>query len=443
MSKTTWIGSFAVAAAVSSVFSRPVFAQNEPTTAELKAEIQALQQQVNQIEARQAAAPQIDVTKAQVSSDAVKQSTLAAPGSVLFGYDNGFKISSSDGKFVVKPGVLMQFRNVTNYRTSDPSDVDNGFELRRLRLRFDGNAFSKDFRYSFVLDNNRNTGATTLLDAWGQYNFLPEWGIKFGQFRNSWVHEGDVSDNKQLADERGLIDGVLAGTTTDREQGVALTYGTPQESNPIQGEFAITDGDNSKNTDFRDDDTVTTNRVNGNFGASGRLSYKWEGDWNDYYEFTARYAKKELFVTGVGADFSENGDVNIIRTTADAQYDNPNGFGAYVAVNYNNTSGDTVGGDDYGFQGQASYTLSPAWEIFGRYEYVHLQDFANGEDNYHEITAGVNYYFGPDGAWGNALKFTVDLNYLPNGSPGNVTSLGYLAGTDSEFVLRAQMQLQL
>ena len=434
---TNWAASAMIAAAASSALAQ------DASVADLKSQIDSLQKQVNQIEARQAAAPQVEATKAQVSADALKQSTLVAPGAVQFSYDNGFKLSSADGKFVLKPGVLLQFRNITNYRTSDPSDTQNGFELRRVRIRFDGNAFTKDFRYSLVLDSARNTGSTTILDAWGQYNFLPEWGVKFGQFRNSWSHEGDVSDNKQLADERGLIDYTLAGSVTDRVQGVALTYGTPKEENPIQGELAFTDGDSSKNTDFRDADPATTGRVNGNFGASGRFSYKWFGNWNDYYQFSSRFTKKELFVTGVGADFSENGSTNVIRTTVDAQYNNPNGLSAYVAANYNDTSGDAVGNNAYGLQGQVGYVLAPEWEVFGRYEYVHLDAFANGEDNYHEITGGVNYFFGPEGAWGNALKMTVDVTYLPNGSPGSITGLGYLAGTADQFVLRAQLQLQL
>jgi hypothetical protein len=71
------------------------------------------------------------------------------------------------------------------------------------------------------------------------------------------------------------------------------------------------------------------------------------------------------------------------------------------------------------------------------------EDFVTGEDTIHEFTAGVNYYLGWDGAFGHRAKITVDVVYLPNGSPNDQTGLGVLAGTEDQFVLRGQFQLQI
>ena len=68
------------------------------------------------------------------------------------------------------------------------------------------------------------------------------------------------------------------------------------------------------------------------------------------------------------------------------------------------------------------------------------------EDNFSEITFGVNYYMQK-----HAAKFTADFCYLPDGAPptsviGNsLTGIGY-QGTgdgDDEFAFRVQFQLLL
>jgi hypothetical protein len=43
----------------------------------------------------------------------------------------------------------------------------------------------------------------------------------------------------------------------------------------------------------------------------------------------------------------------------------------------------------------------------------------------------------------HAVKFTVDLNYLPNGSPASLPGLGILDSEDDQVVLRFQAQLVL
>ena len=442
MRKSIWTTAIATAA-VAALGGSAMAQDQQPSTAELKAQIDALQRQINQIQAREAAAPENQATAAAVQQDAAAKSQVIAP--VYGGWNNGFKLQTQDGKFSVQPGFLFQFRNITNYR-GDEGDLQNGFEFRRLRFVLQGNMFSKDLKYFLQLDNNRNTGSTSLLDAYAVYSIDGgPWGIKFGQFRNSWVHEGDVGDAKQLADERSLIDYTLGGTITDRVQGVALRYDAKSDADPFGGELAFSDGDNSKNTDFRDNDFVTTNRVNGNFGASGRFNYKIFGHWADYTQFSARGIKEDLLVAGAGVDFNEAGDTNITRLTTDLQWANTQGFSAYGELNYNNTSGSTSS-DDYGALGQVGWVLDPSapqYELFARYAYVHLDEAVAGGNNFHEIAVGVNYFFGPNGSWGNNVRLTVDLNYLPSGSPGNITGLGYLSSSGNEVVLRTQLQLAL
>ena len=93
--------------------------------------------------------------------------------------------------------------------------------------------------YSVVFDSNRNGGDVTLLDAWAQYQFNPTWAIRGGQFRNSWYHEGDVSDSHQLTVERSLIDAFQGGSETDRVQGIEAIYGGGKMPLRIAGAFPL------------------------------------------------------------------------------------------------------------------------------------------------------------------------------------------------------------
>ena len=418
-------------------------ASSDSDTAALKAQIEALQTQLNRIEKKQQQQDETTATTAAVAADAAKQTQLFQTQPFTAGYNNGFKIQSADGNFVLQPGLIAQFRNVTNYNHAQDDQVENGFEFRRLRPRIDGVAFTKDLSYSVVLDTGRNVGTITLLDAWMSYHFTKEWGVKFGQFRNSYVHEGDVADTRQLAVERSIVDAVLAGGVTDRVQGVEGSYSSSDI--PVQYIAAFHDGDNSKNTDFRDSDgqtdAATTNRPDEDFGLSGRVQYKFFGQWDSYKDFTAKGDKEDLLVAGGGVDYSQNGDVNVVRLVADAQYEMTTGLSAFGQVVY--VYDGTDDSSDIGLGGQVGYLINPKVEVFGRYHYLHDEQSPNDEENFHEITAGANYYFGPDGAWDYNVKFTLDLNYLPSGSPGNLTGVDYLNADDSELVLRAQFQLVL
>lgn len=433
--QSAWILSAAVSATLASVG----LAQDSVDTNALKAQIDALQKQVQKIEAQQATAAEQQATTAALAADAAKQSQFLQTAPFTAGYNKGFKIQSTDGNFVLQPGAQIQFRNVTNYNSVD-DDVENGFEFRRLRLRLDGNAFSKDLKYGIQLDNARNGGTTSLLDAWVSYKFNKDYGVKAGQFRNSWVHEGDVSSSRQLAVDRSLVDVALAGSNTDRVQGVELFY--VNNDQPLQAFASFHDGENSKNTDFRDSDgDAVGSRIDANFGASGRVQYKFFGNWDDYRDFTAKNAKEDLLVAAVGVNYSQSGDNDVTRAVADVQYENVSGLSAFGQGVYTYNGVDES--SNFGVSGQVGYLINPKVELFGRYAFIDLDTEINDQDTFHEITLGANYYFGPDGAWLHQTKFTLDLNYLPTGSPGNQTGLGYLAGDEDQVVLRAQFQLLL
>ncbi|MGB7159217.1 MAG: porin [Tepidisphaeraceae bacterium] len=429
--------SAAALAATISVSSVASAQQQEPTREELQKQLAELQQRISKLESNQAAQSAAQ-TKDAVLTDAQKRSKLGGGAPITAGYDKGFFIKSEDGNFSLKPALQWQFRYVSNFGedADGDDDVESGFENRRARFRFDGNAFSPDFTYSFVFDTNRSGGAVSLLDAWAAYKFKPQWSVKFGQFKESWSHEKDVSFTQQLAVERSLLDAVLGGNQTDRVQGFSLIYGGGKEDE-VRAEVALHDGANSKNTTF--EDTAT-----GDWGVGGRVEYKLGGDWANYKDFTAKGTKEQLFVVGGGADFTQAGDTDILRATVDAQWENADGLGLYAALLGNQTESGADDAFDWGALAQAGYLLNKKVEVFGRYDILKLDDVAAGdEDTFNEFTIGANYFLGPDGAYLHRAKFTVDVVYLPDGAPSNQTGLGVFGSDEDQFVLRGQFQLQI
>ena len=83
-------------------------------------------------------------------------------------------------------------------------------------------------------------------------------------------------------------------------------------------------------------------------------------------------------------------------------------------------------------------TLDVRFAVRGPEPVSGLAVVAIDEDTFNELTAGVNYYMS-----GHAAKLTVDVTYLPDGSPTNETGIGFLdPDADSDqFVLRGQFQL--
>lgn len=432
---------------------------------------QVQQQRIDQLEAKVAAleaertqdARDVARTIDSVLRDAERRSQLlATSGDSAAGYDNGFYIRT--GEFSLRPTLLFQFRNITDFRrdaaSSGDDEIENGFEVRRMQFIMQGNAFSKDLNYRFQWATDRNSGTLVLEDAYVAYMFADEWGLRVGQWKDRVSHEKIMTDSRIVTVERSLLDATLAGGYFDRVQGVNLIYGGGTDNKrPWNIEAGISDGANSKNTDFTghfpnsppavgDVGAPSTHAFD--FGIAGRTEYKFSGDWKNYSDFTAKGTKDNLLVVGAGGDWSQGGDGNSLVGTVDAQFETASGIGVYGAlvVRHRDDQLTPTGEDatDWGALIQASYLLSPSWEVFGRWDGIWYDNSiasAGGEDFFHEWTAGVNYYLGKDGSFGHRAKITIDVNWLPNGAPGAFTGQGYIgdSGGENEIAIRGQFQL--
>jgi hypothetical protein len=460
----------------------PAAAPATGSTQEVSSEIQALRARLDQLERQQAEAHRVQAekeTRDAVVKDADRRS-MVIDSSFTGGYEeNRFVVRSADGNFVFRPWMHLQFRNITLDRQDfkaggDRDQIDNGFEVRRLKLGFDGNLFSPDFTYFFNWATNRAAGTNNVTDAtgtkigtvsnsaggnlvleeaWVKYHFAnTPWYVKAGQLKDPLMHDQIVSSRYQQSAERSLTADVFAN-------GDAFTHGVTAIYDPkgwVRVEAGITDGMRSANTNFQDFP------ANGfDYGAAARAEFKLMGRWQDYGQIGAVGVTEPLLVIGVGGDYSERGHSNQTVGVVDLHYADQNGFNLYAAAvdrytshnlgfptpTLSGASFQTPGPDDadqstneYAFLIQGGYLMANHWEPFARYEYFHVAGTPAGSQNYfQDVTVGVNYYF-----VGHRAKLTAEVQYLPDGIPFDDSGNGLLnSGGKPEISGVVQFQLLL
>jgi hypothetical protein len=476
-------------------------ATTDSSVQQLQQQVNALQAEVNNLKAQQQPAeanePQ---TMQQIIADSDNHSKLLdSSGSFVGGWDPvnyRFFIASDDGNYLLEPGFWTQFRYAASY-TTKPDNWDDGFEVRRLKFYFTGNAISKDLTYRIQLENTDAPSSTAIGGlmyieyAWAQLIFAHhvlggDLGVQAGLIKNPVFHEEQaVSDNSILMADRSLADNLVGGNGLlgPFVQGVNLEY--TGNSNPLHTQLLFTGGDGSGDTNYTDVTAAapvvvgTPQTVNDQkFGGAIRGDYKFFGDWADNTDFTGKNSGKHDFLAaGAGLDFSQgdtavtsvssltagtpptvktatvhNGN-NTLRWDVDATYLMAGRFivyGAFVGdyVDYRGTVSTPRHRLDEGEQIQLGYFLCPALQLTARYSISETDPSftATGfsQSTYNEIGVGFNYFLGNDGSAGNHAKFVFNVDYLPNGTPA-VTGLDYQseASSHGETVFVSQFQLWL
>lgn len=432
---------------------------DEPTAQELLEEIQKLQAQVQKLQAEEAARqggqtpPAQPDASARVLADAQRRAAASPlslmaddPPPFLAGHDGSkYKLASADGNFELVPNIQIQIRNVTSFNNEggdDFSDIENGWEIRRLKLGAKGHAFTKALKYDirFAFKSAGGEGGIAVLEN-AFIDYVPEemfgvdnLGVRAGQFKDLTFIEESVSSSKQTAVDRSLVNESIGGGNTDFIQGA----GPMLKGEKWQGILLYTDGANSDNTPWND--------VTWDYGFAARFDLVFMGDKDSVMEdFTALDTEENSARVGAGFHYSAVGDSRTLHHGVDAQFESDGGLGILGA--YYGRLMEVDGGSetfDVGGLVQVSQLIGDdGWEAFVRYDFIMFEDELvlgpGAEDFFHEFTAGVNKYCN-----GHKSKFTFDVVYLPNGNPGSNTGIG-LRPSDGEFgdqvALRAQYQL--
>jgi hypothetical protein len=437
------------------LFCETFGAMGQPSVEDLQRQVQELADEVARLRAEREREIVSRVYEDGAVADAVlrdverRENLLSDSGTLAAGHDEGGFFIRSGEAWVLRPGLQFQFRGVLNDRQGSGDDRggwDSGFEIRRLRLTFEGNAFSKDFSYKFQWSTRTTDGQPRLTDAWVEYAMSELWSLRLGQFKDPVHHEELLTSRNLLAAERSLVNEAIGGGINGRTQGVSLGYGNGSPASPVNLDIAIHDGAGQANTGFE--------KGPFDFGVSARAEWKFLGSsWAPYRDFSARNNKSDLGVMGAAISWSQGGDSDLITATADVQWENTRGLGLYGAVLLPQVNGPPDFGlpqdSTWGALLQTAYVLNNAWEVFGRGDLVAFPEPVEGpggaEDLFWELTVGVNHFLGRDGSAGHRAKITFDVSYLPQGVPADLVSPSTLGATgqagDEQWIVRLQFQL--
>jgi hypothetical protein len=419
---------------------------------------------------------EVRATVSEMLADAETRSSLLQGGGMA-GYDKGFIIGSADGNWKMKVNGLIQFRYIANIRDEDNIDTEdddfsNGFQLRKARVVFSGNAINPNLTYVIAMETNNNqqgtgdtidpdgtpdngdefqvnqgSGGWIANDVYFMYALDGGWSIRGGQYKVGYLKEELLSEKDTLAMERGIMNNLF---NQGRSQGIGFV----NESADWRWALDFSDGLNSANTEFTDPSEAE-------YCFTGRGTWKWAGDWTTLNDYTSRPNDPSAGAVGFagtwqhGNEPTANNDSDYWGLTADVQWEGNgwNVFGAVVYTNLNQAVGSAV--NHMGATLQGGYRWNETSEVYAKIDYIVLDDDDAGVDTDIDedigfITFGYNHYFA-----GNAAKLTVDCIFSLN-ETGNLTTADFgaangasigasngLIGSDDsgEFALRAQFQL--
>ena len=446
-----------------------VNAEAPATDASLKAEMTQLKTRLNELEGKKSQqwldAQRTEEVKAlvrEVLADADTRASLQKDG-LSAGYQDKFFLASQDGTFRLNIGGQIQVRYIYNHRNdagdngaggrTTQDDYEAGFSIRRTKLFLDGHIGNPKLIYRIQIAADRNTTNLGVEVASIGYKVTDELTVTAGRFKDQFLRESIIQDQKQLAVERSTVDNIFGNNYVEGIQAVWA----PVE--PLKITAAFTDGVRSGDVggpnDFQNDAT--------NYAATVRADWKVLGDWKQVEDFSSWSDGKTALLLGAAATYQEGetGDAQTstiyddrLKATVDGLF-KTGGFSFYNAfvIEEARVNNGAVGGananvtrENFGAVVQAGYFVIPdKFEPFARYEWLNIDSDAGSPGAVNIFTFGANYYLKK-----HAAKFTLDVVWAPEGLTsastfgGNTSGSGQLNDSpvnEDQVAIRAQFQL--
>ncbi|MBM4110546.1 MAG: hypothetical protein FJ254_04190 [Phycisphaerae bacterium] len=385
--------------------------------AELRAQLAAVQAQAGNNTLTEERAAEIKSIVRDTLADADTRTSLQGGGSTV-GFDNGFFMSSADGNFKLKLGVLAQARFVWEFDTTETM----GFENRRTQLAFGGNMFDPSWTYNAVINYAPYTtpygeaSGFSVADASVSKALDGGLSITGGQFRTPFTRATLVGDGKQLMADYSPTD---YNFSAGYQQGVLAGYSADQ----FRAMFSIGNGIGNMNGTWGND---TTNATNLNFSVRGE--FKMAGSWSQFAKETSFRGEEFGLLFGVGwldtdgngsGNYGSVGNNNALTMDATAFFGGANVSAAYTYANASTNAGD----DSYGFSVQGGVFLTDSIEAWGGWNYID-GDVAFEAGNW--IQFGANVYFAKNGC-----KWTTQINVPINDATNSAYYFGGAWGLNS------------
>ena len=429
---------------------------------------------------------------------------LGAP--LVAGYSDahGFHLRTADDTFALHIQGMVQTRWIFNRSTSGQqytntqAVVDNftgsdsplgpengwGFQIRRAKVTFRGHVVDPSWRFK-LQTNFRSNGSAVFQDAYIIKELQDGFSIRVGQFKEAWLREEMISDRRQLAVERSVINGFFG---QGRSVGLEGRYRTDT--------FDVTLGaTNGMRTTLESAPTVTSfSDAPTDWSLFGRLQCIIAGTWNDFRTLNASIesiTSVMIGIAGMSQTYGENSntetlygyDPNLIflgtslRTldgsmvsglTADVSVKHRD-LTFFAALAWQQISTKTQGSgpfvvgrvpfevprfNPWGFVVQAGWAATKEVELFARYSYLDADmddlaappalalPLAYGSSVSSVLTVGVNWFLS------DKVKVTVDTGLNLESSFAGISEsrlrgAGWVPTSSSDqWNLRAQLQLQ-
>jgi len=392
----------------------------------LASEVQTLRAEDGEAWLTEERASEIRSIVSDVLADSATRSSLQGAG-MTGGWDDGFFLQSSDGRFRLEAGGLVQMRYIysnipdglsgiswpsnTAYSwIADNVENRSGFDMPHTQLELKGHVFGPTWKYkvkgefsnqdeaivgqSPFANLGSGSGTFRLLDAYVRADLNDEFSVRFGQFKLPFAREQLVDTENQLAVSRSTI---VEHLGIGRSQGVELTW----TSNNARWMIAYSDGGTDNvygvlkpagsdpaNSAYVSDST--------DWAVTSRFEWKLAGNWNQFNSMTSPPGDEYGVLFGI-AGHAQQGDPDNGTETASGEpntwlaatadisvmYGGASIFGsifyhhtdsglAYVQGGNNFSTPDyfDIGkNESWGAMIQAAYYLTPKWEVFGRFEY--------------------------------------------------------------------------
>lgn len=397
------------------------------------------------------------------------------PSGLRFGYENGFvinspsgmKIGTTDVTFRMRINSWSQFRH-TVFDSDGTTADQNDFEFERLRLTFQGNAYSPHLRYFIQLDGDSDQSSRVdWLDYYLTFNAAKaagckqrNFGLKVGVWKLPFNRARAESGWKMAFSDRAVASVLF---DINRSQAVALWGDFGLLGRTVNWETALSNG--FKTSGLR---PFRNGELDKNPAFSSRMWSDWIGIWGNDGESDLSYHECCAMRVGAGFAFtrldreglSEFNDPRAVDsgtqlgTLVPAAVDAYNMFlysvdanwkyrGCTVLTEYyfrqfNEFAGAAVSDlFDHGFLLQTGlFVVRERVELLARWSRVVGDSGTLGAttESFDEVGAGAVLYLN-----GHRAKFTFDATHL-NGAPIRDGALNIGPGDDG-MLYRTQFQL--
>ena len=226
-----------------------------------------------------------------------------------YSFGEGISFTADNGSMIKLSGYAQPHLEIKNYNDLEENSSSNRFRLRRLRLRFDGQASNPKFAYRFQVDlsGSSETGEATgdfLLDAYISYDITNRIKVIFGQ-RSTYTDNRELfmnSNSLQLVERSRLT----SAFSSIREFGLFLSgnFRLNGQGSYLRPYFVLTNGDGINNFD----------KDLGGLKIGGRIDFLPFGLFTNKGQFRQIDVMRELtpkFVIGV--NYSHNSGMSSRR----------------------------------------------------------------------------------------------------------------------------------